>query len=129
MVDEDEDEGQDDPNEYQLEMMDEKGEKFHCIQRERAMSDSAFEDPNNYISQYTLTLPAQLNQNQNFARFFHEFNNNIDYILKYVYKLLPQTQTQHLSNSEKTRLTQKYDNLLIQSKEMCKRFTGPHSVL
>lgn len=60
IVDDDDDDGQDDPSEYQLEMMNEKGEKFHCIQRERTLSDSTFEDSNSDINKFTLTLPSQL---------------------------------------------------------------------
>ena len=34
-----------------------------------------------------------------------------------------------MSKQELAKLRQKYEQLLAQSKEMCKRFVGPHSVL
>lgn len=32
-------------------------------------------------------------------------------------------------NHDKVKLTHKYENLLNQSRELCKKYTGPHSVL
>jgi hypothetical protein len=51
-----------------------------------------------------------------------EFNNLIEQIIQYEYKLLPQEK---LGNQEKQLLEQ----LLLRSKQICKRYTGPHSVL
>jgi len=48
--------------------------------------------------------------------------------LKWDYEILPQLQNE-ISKGELNRLKNKYENLLNQSREMCRRFTGPHSVL
>lgn len=44
------------------------------------------DDFNNFLHRCTLTLPPQLSQK--FVRLSKEFNNNIDYIMNYVYKLV-----------------------------------------
>ena len=44
------------------------------------------EDFNNFLHKCTLNLPPQLSQK--FVRLSKEFNNNIDYIMNYVYKLV-----------------------------------------
>lgn len=49
--------------------------------------------------------------------------------MNYVYKLSSQKVTPPLSNADKSKLTLKYENLLAQSKALCKKYTGPHSVL
>jgi hypothetical protein len=85
---------------------------------------------NSFLYSCCLPLPQQLSPS--FGRFAQEFNSNIDYILKYTYRLIASqtaVSSTTLSNAEKVRLQTKYENLLGQSKEMCKRFTGPHSVL
>ena len=51
-----------------------------------AHSDISQEDFNNFLHKCTLTLPPQLSQK--FVRLSKEFNNNIDYIMNYVYKLV-----------------------------------------
>ena len=75
------------------------------------------------------TLPPQSRLSDNFKRFYQEFERNIDFILKQDYEILPNQRTQTICKAESKRLKQKYENLLNQSKEMCRRFTGPHSVL
>lgn len=75
----------------------------------------------------TLLPPAHLSPR--FKRFFSEFEGNIDYILRYDYEILPQLMSPFVCKAEQKRLKNKYENLLNQSKEMCRRFTGPHSVL
>jgi len=77
---------------------------------------------------YSILLPPS-HLSPNFRRFYQEFEGNIDYILKYDYEILPQFFSQTLCKSEAKRLKTKYENLLNQSREMCRRFTGPHSVL
>lgn len=49
--------------------------------------------------------------------------------MNYVYKLPHQKVNPAMSNADKTKLTLKYENLLTQSKALCKKYTGPHSVL
>ena len=44
------------------------------------------EDFNNFLHKCTLNLPPQLSQK--FVRLSKEFNNNIDYIMNYVYRLV-----------------------------------------
>lgn len=36
---------------------------------------------------------------------------------------------ENVSKAELQKLKNKYDSLLAEAKEMCKRFVGPHSVL
>ena len=48
------------------------------------------EDFNNFLHKCTLPLPNQLSQK--FVRLSKEFNNNIDYIMNYVYRLVGQQQ-------------------------------------
>lgn len=75
----------------------------------------------------TLTPPSMLSSQ--FKRFYSEFESNIDYILKWDYQILNQLQSERLNKGDLTRLSQHYGNLLNKSREMCRRFTGPHSVL
>lgn len=70
----------------------------------------------------TLQPPSHLSPA--FKRFFAEFENNIDFILRSDYEILPQH-----CKAEQKRLKNKYENLLTASRDMCRRFTGPHSVL
>ena len=49
-------------------------------------SEISQEDLNNFLHKCTLTLPPQLSQK--FVRLSKEFNNNIDYIMNFVYKLV-----------------------------------------
>lgn len=73
------------------------------------------------------TLPPPSRLSANFKRFYQEFEGNIDFILKWDYEILPNAPT--IAKAEAKRLKNKYENLLNQSREMCRRFTGPHSVL
>lgn len=53
----------------------------------------------------------------------------MEYIIKWDYEILPQLQMENISKTELQKLKNKYDQLLVEAKEMCKRFVGPHSVL
>lgn len=77
--------------------------------------------------QAVLSPPQALSAN--FKRFYAEFESYIDFILRWDYEILPQLQVEQVSKHELARLKTKYDNLLTQSREMCRRFTGPHCVL
>lgn len=82
------------------------------------------DDFNNFLHRCTLTLPPQLSQK--FVRLSKEFNNNIDYIMNYVYKLVGNSQmhntspTQSENNlvagppgiAEKNKFHSKYENLI-----------------
>jgi hypothetical protein len=65
----------------------------------------------------------------NFKRFFTEFEHNIDFILKYEYEVHTLLRMGTVNKVEQFRLESKYKNLLAESKKMCHKFTGPHSVL
>eukprot|EP00347_Sterkiella_histriomuscorum_P000882 403374161 len=119
--------------------------------------DISQDDFHEFLQKCTLPLPTQLSQK--FQRISKEFNNNITYIMNYVYNLLQavppvqstlvqtnvqqsqvvQQQNQQIASQliqqqqtvtgEKSKATIKYENLLNQSKELCKKYIGPHSVL
>ena len=75
----------------------------------------------------TLQPPSHLSPG--FKRFFSEFEHNIDFILRSDYEILPHQQSPFVCKAEQKRLKTKYENLLTASRDMCRRFTGPHSVL
>ena len=59
-----------------------------------------------------------------------KFQSNIEFILRFVYKLLPEQMTEnaeHQKDFQKAKMH--YDQLLAASKNMCAEFTGPHCVL
>lgn len=72
-------------------------------------------------------MPDQLSPT--FKEFYEEFQSHLDYIIKWDYEILPQLQNEHVTKQELARLKSRYEQLLSQTKEMCKRFIGPHSVL
>ncbi|CDW90482.1 UNKNOWN [Stylonychia lemnae] len=110
-------------------------------------TDICQDDFQNFLARCSLPLPNKLSQK--FQRISKEFNNNITYIMNYVYNLLQQTpqplvtsnlvqttqinatNAQLLENAQtdKSRQQTKYENLVQQSKELCKKYVGPHSVL
>lgn len=101
-----------------------------------AETEISQEDFNNFLHKCTLNLPPQLSQK--FVRLAKEFNNNIDYIMNYVYKLVGQVPPEPAKApkaagssplAEKNKFHNKYENLIKQSTELCRKYTGPHSVL
>jgi hypothetical protein len=74
-----------------------------------------------------LKLPDQLSPG--FKQFYGEFQSYLDYIIRWDYEILPQLQNENVSKTELNKLKQRYDELLVESRRMCRRFVGPHSVL
>lgn len=69
-----------------------------------------------------------------------EFNNNIGFIMHYVYGLLEESEQKapqstpdssrliqkQTDKEESSRLKKKHQNLAVESRELCKKYTGPH---